>query len=428
MTEWLWLQKDDFNTKVLKNTESRYNAMRTKIETHREFASLFTDINTDLNDQSLDTSSKIVSKAKNVLSELKGKPYKFITQTCVNGTSYAYALQILLASKWAYGNQTWVIDGILWTKTKEAVRTFQNAYSRTHKNKLPPDSIFGPMTLNVLLEEDATTAMTSSPSPTRYTYPTSTTIVKTQEQRTIENKINAITDSTLELNNMNIDKIQFVDIINTIIKNNITSLDVYSNQIKEIPQKIEKLVNLQHLNLWANQIKEISETIFKLTQLHHLNLSRNQIKKIPAKIDQLTNLQHLDLSWNELTEIPAEIDQLTNLQYLDLHYNRITKIPAEIGKLGNLKNLDLSRNKLTEIPAEIGNLGNLEELNLWWNPDLNISDGSVTIPFDIVNITPPPNLKHISVPSHRSNPNDTHYAENQEFIRKIPSKCEIKYE
>lgn len=73
--------------------------MRTKIETHREFASLFTDINTDLNDQSLDTSSKIVSKAKNVLSELKGKPYKFITQTCVNGTSYAYALQILLASK-----------------------------------------------------------------------------------------------------------------------------------------------------------------------------------------------------------------------------------------------------------------------------------------------------------------------------------------
>lgn len=99
----------------------------------------------------------------------KKKSYPEIKKACGNGTCYTYALQILLASKWAYGSQKWVIDGMLWAKTKEAVRAFQNAYNQTYPQAIPLEIDWDacPLTLDALLEEDTTAVTTSSPTPTK---------------------------------------------------------------------------------------------------------------------------------------------------------------------------------------------------------------------------------------------------------------------
>ena len=93
---------------------------------------------------------------------------------------------------------------------------------------------------------------------------------------------------------------------------NLTKIDLYSHQIKEIPESIGQLVNLQELLLSYNQIKEIPASIGQLNNLQKLELSNNQIKEIPELIRQLVNLQQLCLNNNQIKEIPKSIAQFIN--------------------------------------------------------------------------------------------------------------------
>ena len=91
-----------------------------------------------------------------------------------------------------------------------------------------------------------------------------------------------------------------------------------NNKNFKIPvTNIVELYNLQTLDLFHNQIKEIPKEICKLVNLQILSLSKNEIKEIPKEIGQLINLQRLDLSNNQITEIPKELCQLSNLQSLN---------------------------------------------------------------------------------------------------------------
>ncbi len=82
------------------------------------------------------------------------------------------------------------------------------------------------------------------------------------------------------------------------VKRRLAYLDLYNNQISEIPEALAQLTSLRYLNLNNNQISEIPEALAQLTFLGHLNLSNNQIRKIPGALAQLTFLGHLNLSNN----------------------------------------------------------------------------------------------------------------------------------
>ncbi len=146
------------------------------------------------------------------------------------------------------------------------------------------------------------------------------------------------------------------------------------NWLTTLPDEIANLTNLTELNLSYNQITEIPYAIANLTNLTGLNLSRNKIRKIPEAIANLTNLTSRDLSGNQITEIPEAIANLTNLTSLDLSGNQITEIPDAIANLTNLTGLYLSSNQITEIPEAIANLTNLTELNLSYNQITEIPD------------------------------------------------------
>ena len=102
--------------------------------------------------------------------------------------------------------------------------------------------------------------------------------------------------------------------------------------------------------------------------IKELDLYNNQLTQLPSEIGQLTQLTELYLSSNKLTQLPSEIGQLTQLTYLSLSDNQLTQLPTEIGQLTRLNYLYLCNNQLTQLPSEIGNLAQLTTLDLQGNP------------------------------------------------------------
>ncbi|XP_055619674.1 protein flightless-1 [Toxorhynchites rutilus septentrionalis] len=171
----------------------------------------------------------------------------------------------------------------------------------------------------------------------------------------------------------------------------LTTLDLSHNKLKEVPEGLEKAKSLLVLNLSNNQIESIPPSLFiNLTDLLFLDLSNNKLETLPPQTRRLSNLQTLILNDNPLelfqlrqlpslqnlvclqmrntqrtlTNFPTSLDSLSNLQELDLSQNALSKIPDALYNLANLKRLNLNDNVIQEISPLIENLAKLETLNL----------------------------------------------------------------
>ena len=135
-------------------------------------------------------------------------------------------------------------------------------------------------------------------------------------------------------------------------------------------KKVNK--DITSLDLFDNNITKLPVEIGQLTQLTELYLRNNKLTNLPAEIGQLTQLTTLHLSLNKLTHLPVEIGQLTQLTELILYGNNITQLPVEIGQLTQLTRLFLQNNNITHLPVEIGHLIQLTSLYLSDNPVENL--------------------------------------------------------
>jgi internalin A len=104
---------------------------------------------------------------------------------------------------------------------------------------------------------------------------------------------------------------ELLTIIDNVIKNRSTQLDLSNRGLTFVPKEIGKLTSL----CW-------------------LNLSRNHLKSLPAEIGELTGLKTLDLASNELKSLPVEMGQLINLTLLYLDSNPSLSLPPEIRERG----------------------------------------------------------------------------------------------
>lgn len=184
--------------------------------------------------------------------------------------------------------------------------------------------------------------------------------------------------------------------------NNIDTIKLMHNQISEIPFEIINLHNLKHLYLYNNNISTISEDLLlQMPYLENFDLAENPIdynkvilfyqrnntmfgyrdvlKKIkdyteghlrinnkcriiPQELFKLKNLQNLTLSLKSLDKIPENFSQLNNLENLDLSGNKLSNLPESFSKLIKLKSLNLSHNNFKSIPNVIWSLPNLKNL------------------------------------------------------------------
>lgn len=154
---------------------------------------------------------------------------------------------------------------------------------------------------------------------------------------------------------------------------NLKELNLNYNGIKQIPEKINLLKQLEVFLAQDNLLVSYPKAIHNLTKLKELNFGVNHLKEIPTGIGQLSQLKTLKLNSNwqqnfDVKNLFDEIDQLTVLEILDLHScQSIKEIPETISSLTKLKKLDLDNNLITKLPKSILNMTHLNVLRIGSN-------------------------------------------------------------
>ncbi|MHA1342053.1 MAG: leucine-rich repeat domain-containing protein [Promethearchaeota archaeon] len=150
-------------------------------------------------------------------------------------------------------------------------------------------------------------------------------------------------------------------------------LNLASNKLSSIPEKVCYMKNLKKLDLFNNRISTIPKCIKSLKSLEYLNLGFNKISFIDEFFPSLKYIKYLNLSGNELKKLPNNFGELDSIVYLNLGKNKLTNLPNSIGNIHYLKYLNISYNKLTNLPKTITNLINIKELNFAMNDIKNLN-------------------------------------------------------
>ncbi|MCU7497121.1 MAG: leucine-rich repeat domain-containing protein [Ignavibacteria bacterium] len=143
-------------------------------------------------------------------------------------------------------------------------------------------------------------------------------------------------------------------------------IQLYSSDIKIVPDEISLLTSIVKLNLSNNIIKVLPEGMSKLSNLEELNISSNPINiySILSTIKLLPRLKKLNIYNCKLTVIPDSLESLGNLEELILTGNKIKSLPESISYLSKLKTLIIADNQIEDIPLSIIKLKELKVLLL----------------------------------------------------------------
>jgi Leucine-rich repeat (LRR) protein len=118
------------------------------------------------------------------------------------------------------------------------------------------------------------------------------------------------------------------------------------------------------LDLSGQKLKELPEELFLLKNLNALDLSNNKLKVLPERFGELVHMQDLRLSRNKLLDFPGSICRMTHMKRLDMSRNALVGLPPCIGALTELTSLDLWDNDLGEFPEELEHMTSLRFLDL----------------------------------------------------------------
>jgi len=210
-------------------------------------------------------------------------------------------------------------------------------------------------------------------------------LVKLEHLTMKKNKVDTISNhvknlSCLRTLNLRYNQLTHTSIPPEVFENEeLSTLDISHNLLKEVPEGLIKCKSLLVLNLSNNELEMIpSHLLMAATDLLHLDLSNNELDALPPQLRRLSNLQTLLLSNNPLSHFQIRpLPALTELRTLHLRNTQRTllNIPTALEPLLNLSDVDLSQNQLTKIPDGILALPNLKRLNLGSNQIDEVSPG-----------------------------------------------------
>ena len=145
---------------------------------------------------------------------------------------------------------------------------------------------------------------------------------------------------------------------------------------REVLAEIERVkANKEtELILKNKKLKHIPPEIFELTQLTVLDLFDNDIAEIPPAIANLSNLKKLYLSKNPITHLPNEISRLKDLLFFKLDEGQLTEFPKVLLERSELREISLEKNQIEFIPPEVSRLQSLDIFDVRNNPLLNLAE------------------------------------------------------
>lgn len=148
----------------------------------------------------------------------------------------------------------------------------------------------------------------------------------------------------------------------------LATLDLSCNSLKEVPEGLEHSKSLLSLNLSHNQIELIPNQLFVyVNDLLFLDLSSNRLESLPPQTRRLVNLQTLNLADNPLGHFQMrQLPALVSLQSLNLSNTERTpsNLPPLLDTLTRLTDVDLSANGLNKVPDCLFTVQSLKRLNL----------------------------------------------------------------
>lgn len=154
----------------------------------------------------------------------------------------------------------------------------------------------------------------------------------------------------------------------------------------EIPSSIAQLQNLKKLDIKLGYLKEIPEAIKTMSNLDELRISGggnslskeyNEILQLPLWLDEMSGLKSLEISYLYTNEIPEKLPpNLERLEIFRMPY--VTQLPQSICDLKKLKCFEVFVCKeLSSLPEGLGQSVELEELQLGTVPKIKDLDGDL---------------------------------------------------
>ena len=138
--------------------------------------------------------------------------------------------------------------------------------------------------------------------------------------------------------------------------------------------ELTELCCLRTLNIRRNNIKSsgIPAELFHLEELTTLDLSHNNLKEVPEGLERARSLLNLNLSYNQwVSNVCKLCKKNVRIRWFWSYFDSfsIDTIPNTLFiHLTDLLFLDLSDNKLETLPPQTRRLANLQTLNLNHNP------------------------------------------------------------
>ncbi|XP_053685957.1 protein artichoke [Sabethes cyaneus] len=156
---------------------------------------------------------------------------------------------------------------------------------------------------------------------------------------------------------------------------NLRELNLQGNRLEVlVDHLLDGNANLERFDASRNSIVDISAKAFRNSRsLQILDLSGNKLRELPESLSGLSELQEIDVSFNQLTELtPTVLASWRNLEELKVSNNRVNQLhQGSLRNLPLLQYLDLSSNELAVL--EHGSLRNLPELQ-----ELVLADNKLT--------------------------------------------------
>lgn len=147
---------------------------------------------------------------------------------------------------------------------------------------------------------------------------------------------------------------------------NLSYLNLGVNNLESIPDWISEFKELKVLKIHKNKLTNV-DPIFGCKKLQFLNLYLNQIQEIPNFIFSLPDIEFFSWGLSKITELSDEICKWKKLKWLSLVANKLRYLPDGICTLQNLQALRVHKNNLCKLPENIGDLQNLEQISLYSN-------------------------------------------------------------
>ncbi|XP_043910574.1 oligodendrocyte-myelin glycoprotein isoform X2 [Protopterus annectens] len=158
------------------------------------------------------------------------------------------------------------------------------------------------------------------------------------------------------------------------LQNDITSLNLSHNQIKNLNNMTTNFSHLRILDISYNLLSSLPENLPK--SLWELYAANNNIEIVQKDdIAYQWNLKILDLSNNNIHRITLINNTLSSLQSIRMNGNRLWTVPTNLPN--KLIMIDLSNNNLNQIlPSSLDRMLHLENFYLHNNKFSNITTGA----------------------------------------------------